>query len=160
MYSAPMIAALTVRKFLLRHLALPRPESWRKRVVPVKANARTGRFNSVEYLSYPWYVQPTISARYGPRSWAARLLRRKIPGDDGNIYNPEGWTFAEIGPNRQKNQGTDFMKDQELRLRSQDRDTCPFTFTTPSARLKADARSESCGPSREDCACHGRPTTC
>ena len=99
----------------------------RKQYLPAGADRKTGRFNSLEYLSYPWYVKPSLARRWGPRSWMTRLLGRKLPGDDGNKYAPEGYIFAEIGPKALKGKGIEEMGETRTRLASQRRGGCPFT---------------------------------
>lgn len=98
----------------------------RKRYIPVAPNGKTGRYNSVEYLSYPWYVKPSFSRRWGPKSWITRALRRKLPGDDGNRYSPEGYCFEEIGPTALKGKGVAEMEATRAELARQDRGGCPF----------------------------------
>lgn len=117
---------LYARKLLLRYGALPRPEFMRKQYIPSSPDRNTGRYNSVEYLSYPWYIKPSWKRRWGPRSWLTRLVGRKLPGDDGNKYAPEGWTFAELGPQALKGKGTREMAEDQIRLVRQDRGGCPF----------------------------------
>lgn len=99
----------------------------RKQYIPSKANRKTGRFNSVEYLSYPWYVKPSLNRRWGPRAWITRLLGRKLPGDDGNKYAPEGYKFTDIGPQALKGKGIEDMDVTRTRLTNQRRGGCPFT---------------------------------
>ena len=125
-YVTLMDIVLTSRKVLLRHLALPRPEFQRKQIIPRSQNPATGRFNNIEYLSYPWYVLPNIAGRWGPKMWLPRLLGRKLPGDDGNIYKPEAWNFMELGPPYALNRGSEFMGQNESKLRAADRGRCPF----------------------------------
>ncbi len=98
----------------------------RKNYIPTAPDSRTGRYNSAEYLSYPWYVKPTFRRRWGPRALVSRLLGRRLPGDDGNKYAPEGYTFEEIGPVLVKGKGIREMEDIESRLKSARRGGCPF----------------------------------
>lgn len=98
----------------------------RKKFIPSKPDNITGRFNSIEYLSYPWYVKPSLSRRWGAKSWITRLLGRKLPGDDGNRYAPEGYTFAEIGPKAQSGKGLKEMEDTHAILTRGNRGACPF----------------------------------
>ncbi len=99
----------------------------RKQYIPSKANSKTGRYNSVEYLSYPWYVKPSLNRRWGLRAWITRLLGRKLPGDDGNKYAPEGYKFTDIGPQALKGKGIEDMDVTRTRLTNQRRGGCPFT---------------------------------
>ena len=101
----------------------------RRQFIASHSNDDNGRFNSLEYLSYPWYVQPSISRRWGPKAWVTRLLGRKLPGDDGNRYSPEGYTFLELGPQAFKGKGLKEMENTKIRLAQQDRGGCPFSFT-------------------------------
>lgn len=117
---------LGVRKLLLCYCALPRPNFMRKQYIASGPDSKTGRYNSVEYLSYPWYIRPSFRRRWGPRVWLTRLVGRKLPGDDGNKYAPEGWTFSELGPQVLRSKGIKEMDSDHDRLASQDRGGCPF----------------------------------
>lgn len=127
-YHTIINGVLGVRKLLLRYLALPRPEMMRKHYIPSGPDQSTGRYNAVEYLSYPWYVEPNFSTRWGPRSWITRLVGRKLPGDDGNKYLPEGWTHTEIGPKALRGKGIEYMEEDRKRLNSRKRGGCPFAL--------------------------------
>lgn len=115
-----------IRKLILRHLALPRPEILRKTYIPSAPDIRTGRYNSVEYLSYPWYVKPTFKRRWGPRALVTRFLGRRLPGDDGNKYAPEGYLFEEVGPAALRGKGLKEMESTEATLKDARRGDCPF----------------------------------
>jgi hypothetical protein len=117
-----------IRKLILRYLALPRPEILRKSYIPSAPDLTTGRYNSVEYLSYPWYVKPTFKRRWGPRALVARLLGRRLPGDDGNKYEPEGYLFEEIGPTALRCKGLREMELTEAKLKDARRSGCPFNL--------------------------------
>ncbi|MCJ1276280.1 hypothetical protein MMC21_004085 [Puttea exsequens] len=133
MYPAPPSAyvllvngLLDARKLGLRYLALPRPELRRKQYIPYSLDPKTGRYNSIEYLSFPWYVKPTWSSRWGAKAWRTRLVGRKLPGDDGNKYAPEGWSFTELGLYALKNKRIKEMHNDQIRINRQDRGNCPF----------------------------------
>ncbi len=117
---------LLVRKLFVRHLFWPRPNFLRKKYIPTGPDLDTGRYNALEYLSFPWYVEPTFARRWGPRSWLTRLVGRKLPGDDGNTYAPEGWTHLDLGPDRLKGKGCKYMAQEEERLVALGRGGCPF----------------------------------
>ena len=129
LYYITVNGALAARRLLLRHFALPRPDFMRKQYIPLAADPSTKRFNSVEYLSFPWYVKPTMSRRWGPRAWISRLAGRKLPGDDGNFYLPEGWIFPELGPSALKNKGIKEMDQERARMLKHDRGGCPFKLS-------------------------------
>ena len=126
LYHKLIFWALHFRKVLIRCFFLPRPEFMRKNFIPSGPDSSTGRFNSIEYLSYPWYVKPSLSRRWGPKSWMTRLLGRKLPGDDGNRYAPEGYMFAEIGPEAQSGKGIKEMDETCATLTRTKRGGCPF----------------------------------
>ena len=125
-YSVFINGLLQLRKFVLRYLALPRPEILRRSFIPSAPDIHTGRYNSKEYLSFPWYVKPTWKARWGPKALRTRLLGRKVPGDDGNRYAPEGYTFSEIGPRALKGKGLKKMNTTTEHLLQRRRGECPF----------------------------------
>ena len=125
-YHVSLNSVFYMRKCFLRYLALPRPEFLRKKYIPSKPNPKTGRYNAVEYLSHPWYVEPSFIRRWGCRALVTRLLRRKLPGDDGNKYAPEGYAFADIGPKSFQGKGRAEMEETLIRLTEQKRGGCPF----------------------------------
>ena len=127
MYHMIINGALGVRKILILYCALPRPAFMRKQYIPSGPNAKTGYYDSVEYLSYPWYIRPSVKGHWGPKAWLTRLLGRKLPGDDGNKYSPKGWTFTELGPQSLRYTGIGQMND--ARLIRQKRGGCPFAVT-------------------------------
>jgi hypothetical protein len=100
----------------------------RKQYIPSSPDMKTGRYNSVEYLSYPWYVKPTWKRRWGPRALITRILGRRLPGDDGNKYAPEGYLFEEIGPDILKGKGLPEMSVTEATLINARRGGCPFAL--------------------------------
>jgi len=125
-YSVLINGTLGVRKICLRYLALPRPEWMRRDYIAKEADPVSGRYNSKQYLSHPWYVKPTFKRRWGLRAWTTRLLGRKLPGDDGNKYCPEGYRITEVGPATQKGKGLEAMQEIERQLSQKRRGGCPF----------------------------------
>ena len=100
----------------------------RKQYIPSGPDTQTGRYNSIEYLSHPWYVKPSFKWRWGPGAWVSRLLGRKLPGDDEDHYAPEGWIFPEVGPQFLKGKGIKEMNESRARIISQRRKGCPFVL--------------------------------
>ena len=92
------------RKLILRHSMLPRPEFLRRKYISA-SHETNGRYSSCVYLSHPWYVKPTLMRRWGPAAWFTRLIGRKLPGDDGSKYRPEGYLIPDIGPARMSRSG-------------------------------------------------------
>ena len=54
------------------------------------------------------------------------LLGRKVPGDDGNKYRPEGYVIREVGPAKLKEKGQEYMRDDVDKLFARGPGMCPF----------------------------------
>ncbi|KAL8992059.1 MAG: hypothetical protein Q9169_007404 [Polycauliona sp. 2 TL-2023] len=102
-------AILFIRKLVIRHFTLPRPNSWRKLWIEAGKDDRNGRLFLYDYLAHPW------------------LFGYSVPGDDGNRYHPQGYTFAEIGPQALSGKGTIQMDETRARLVRAERGGCPFS---------------------------------
>lgn len=125
-YTSAIENFLLLRRLFLRHLALPRLELQRKQYIS-SAPEENGRYSSREYLSHPWYVKPTFKRRWGGRAWMTWLLGRKLPGDDGNKYNPEGYLISEVGPAKLAGSGVNEMNIDLNRIRQSSPGGCPFS---------------------------------
>ena len=117
---------MMIRRWCIRHLFFPRFEFQRKKYVADDADPVTGRYSSQEYLSHPWYVKPTFKRRWGTKAWLTRLLGRKLPGDDGNRYAPEGYKLEEVGPTATRGKGGKEMSQDQEQLFASNRGRCPF----------------------------------
>lgn len=126
-YHQTITLLLRSRQLILRYLTFPRPEILRKRYLATY-NENTGKYNAQEYLSHPWYVKPSFRRRWGPRALCTRFLGRKVPGDEGNKYKPEGFVVSEVGPDFQRGKGTTNMREDQNRIRDLHQDGCPFSF--------------------------------
>ena len=89
---------LDIRKFLLRYLALPRPNILRNHWIEAAPDSRNRQYVLFDYLAHPWYVKPTLMRRLGPGAWISRILGYSVPGDNGDKYYPQGYTLADVGP--------------------------------------------------------------
>ncbi|KAL6713474.1 hypothetical protein ACLMJK_008939 [Lecanora helva] len=118
---------LDLRKLLLRHLALPRPEILRNHWIEAGNDSPDKHYALFDYLAHPWYVKPTLLRRWGPGAWISRLLGYKVPGDEGNKYYPQGYTFTSIGPQALSGKGINEMDKTRTRLVHEDRGRCPFS---------------------------------
>jgi len=88
---------LVLRRFILRHLVLPRPSFLG--LQRTSANKSENRTYMVDYFAAPYYVKPTIFNRWGPAAWISWLSGLPLPGDDGGKYGPQGYKIVELGPN-------------------------------------------------------------
>lgn len=116
-----------IRKLVIRYLALPRPGTLRNHWIEAGTDSRHGRYFLSDYLAHPWYVKPTLTRRWGPGAWITRLLGYKVPGDDGDKYYPQGYTFADIGPKSLSGKGTKETDEIRARLVCGNRGGCPFS---------------------------------
>ncbi|KAH8645348.1 hypothetical protein BX600DRAFT_391519 [Xylariales sp. PMI_506] len=112
------------KKLFIQHLSPPRPKFARARLFTDDPDPSTGRYYRTQYLGYPWYVEPTVMARWGPRALWLRLIGGTVPGGK---YNPEGYIISNIGPEAFKNKGEEEMKvSKEHIKRFRERSTCPM----------------------------------
>jgi len=87
----------------------------------------SGRYSLKTYTAYPYYVKPGFLNRWGPEAWFVWAAGGKVPGSDIR-FEPEGYTFAEVGPRGMRNKGVKEMEGMEERLRSERLAGCPFAF--------------------------------
>ena len=114
---------LTLRKYYLRYLALPRPKFMSSYLVGKKADAE-GRRHFIRYDTLPYYVKPTVFNRWGPGAIASRLMGVPLPGDDG--YYPEGFKTSDVGPAALRGKGRVEAEKTKDRLVKERTGGCPF----------------------------------
>ncbi|KAI1432556.1 hypothetical protein GGR50DRAFT_688863 [Xylaria sp. CBS 124048] len=115
---------LSLRRFFLRHLSLPRirPFGHYAGVDPA-----TGRMRfRVAYGHYPFYIRPTLWNRWGPKAWAVWLYGGKLPGDDPEEFMPEGYLFTDLGPRNRMGTGAEEMEVDVKKMQASGRASCPF----------------------------------
>jgi hypothetical protein len=131
MYPKLINGFLTLRKYVLRYLALPRPAFLRVRQVRDKPDAegrRTLRF----YDNFPYYVKPTLINRWGLGAWMSWLTGRPLPGDEQFV--PEGFLTEKVGPKIFEDNGKrrgDWEREAnetKERLRRERTGGCPFNM--------------------------------
>ncbi|KAI0903096.1 hypothetical protein F4823DRAFT_629682 [Ustulina deusta] len=121
---ATVYSLLLLRRFYLRHLALPRFSELRRHGDP---DPKTGRIHMrITYGNYPFYVKPTLWNRWGPKAWAIWLYGGKIPGDNAEEYMPQGFLWTDMGPRNRIGLGTKEMEADAQRMRATGRGGCPF----------------------------------
>jgi hypothetical protein len=121
---------IAVRKFIIRHLCLPRPYFLRRRHLLDHPDPQTGRYNVARWRVHPWYARPSSSSfkslwvigdwlrwvRGGPLS----------PPPSENKFLPEGYKIREVEPPQFAGKGGKEMDEIEETLRGRSLDVCPF----------------------------------
>lgn len=132
MYSRLVNGFLTLRKYVLRYLALPRPAFLRVRQIRDVSDAQ-GRRTLRFYDNFPYYVKPTLINRWGPGAWTSWLTGRPLPGDER--FMPEGFLTEKVGPKIFEDDGkrrSDWEREANEtreRLRRERTGGCPFNMT-------------------------------
>ncbi|KAL3464530.1 hypothetical protein BJX64DRAFT_92313 [Aspergillus heterothallicus] len=117
----------TIRKMFLRHFALPRPSYRAVQLVHSEPNPKTRLYNFGRKGLQPWYMRPTLWARWGPAATLVRVFGGKTPGSSGDRYFPGGYDLMTIGPEPQRGKGLDDMQSDMELIRARGVATCPFS---------------------------------
>ncbi|KAJ0167098.1 hypothetical protein CTA2_4449 [Colletotrichum tanaceti] len=115
-------AALVVRRFIVRHLMLPR---FNPVVFFSEPDPATGRILHHDYLVHPYYNPATFWNRWGPIGLATRLLGGTVPGPKKMM--PQGFLFEDIGPKDKMGKGSAELADGVELLKGLRRGACPFS---------------------------------
>ncbi|KAF7166281.1 hypothetical protein CNMCM5623_000038 [Aspergillus felis] len=118
-------AAVVIRRFCLRYLALPRPYFMRRDVFTEKPN-EFGRHHLQVWDGMPYYVQPTLWNRWGPSAWVQRLMGLPLPGDEGDKYYPRGYYTPDVGPKYFEGKGRKTLEEIKEKLGEQRTGKSPF----------------------------------
>lgn len=119
----------STRRFVLRYLWLPRPSFLRVRNVVKTPDEKTGRLHATSYQAHPFYMKPGILNRWGLEAWMVRFMRGDVPGEKGDLYSPQGFTFEEVGPKSMVGKGVEDMRKTEMLLERTRTSGCPFAFS-------------------------------
>ncbi|KAI1459849.1 hypothetical protein F4805DRAFT_33536 [Annulohypoxylon moriforme] len=115
---------LTIRRFVVRYLTLPRFFEV-KRLGP--QDPKTGRMTQViPYGNFPFYIKPTLWNRWNPLAWAVWMYGGKVPGDNPEEYMPDGYLFSDIGPRKRMGEGIKEAEADAERIRASGWSGCPF----------------------------------
>jgi hypothetical protein len=98
-----------LRKFILRYLCPPRPQSMRPQWFS-KADPKTGKYHAEQYIGLPWYVEPSLRRRWNLNSWLLWLTGGHVPSKSTPEYRPEGYRIQELGPVQLEGKG---LKEME-----------------------------------------------
>ncbi|KAL0929655.1 uncharacterized protein CTRU02_215297 [Colletotrichum truncatum] len=115
-------AALIVRRFVMRHLMLPR---FTPLIFFSEPNPKTGRIQHHDYLVHPYYNPATVWTRWGLTGLATRLLGGIVPGSEKMM--PQGFLFEEIGPKQTVGKGIEELAQGVEVLKGRSRGACPFS---------------------------------
>lgn len=111
-----MNTLFAARKLFVGYLSLPRPSWLAVQRIDEEPDPVTGRYHLHVYFAYPWYVNPTFAARWGPTALVKRLLGGAIPSSDPR-YRPEGYMVSEVGPERLRGEGEEEMETMRAWMR-------------------------------------------
>jgi hypothetical protein len=119
---------IALRKFVVRHLCLPRPDSRRHQRIYERPDPVTGRYQATNWRVYPWYANvPRKNRIY---TW---LGRSRMPEQED--FMPEGYLIDEVGPINQAGNGTSEMRKTAEILIMKDPGRCPFNRLEPEGRV-------------------------
>ena len=114
------IACLEIRRFILRYLSPPRPESFRIRptrdIADPQSSSQSKKTTLTSYVAAPYYVVPTIWNRWGPGAWWWWCLGLPLPGDSGEYFKPEGYLIPDIGPRLGKTKREQALEEDAVKM--------------------------------------------
>jgi hypothetical protein len=117
---------LEIRKFILRYLSFPRPESKKVRMLSSSPDPGTGLYTANFWIAHPWYVKPTLSNRWSFKAVLAWMTGGPCLRKDGP-WLADGYDLRTIGPDAQKKRGADEMEEIFADLKKQGyAGGCPF----------------------------------
>lgn len=124
-YSVNVI--IHVRRWYLKHLALPRKE----RVIRVRKDKEPNGKYTVNYAdNEPWYVKRTLKNRLGIWGWVAWFGGWPIGGKE---FHDDGYEIERIGPTSFENTGVEWCKKEKEEIsrmaKSSNGGGCPLAFS-------------------------------
>lgn len=125
LYSVLFSSLLSIRRFFLRYLSLPRPDflAYSSFTKDVDENDRVF---ITKWEGAPYYVKPTIWNRWGPGAWLTWLLGRPVPGDEGTKYYPQGYFIPDVGPKYFEGKGRTSLEKTMEEFKTTRTGGCPF----------------------------------
>ncbi|BAE62249.1 unnamed protein product [Aspergillus oryzae RIB40] len=99
-----------LRKFILRYLSLPRPDSKAVHVLNDSPDPSTGLYTWNLWIEHPWYIKPTVKHRWGPKALLVRLFGNGAIPSQTDEYKESGYDLRTIGPAAQEKRGQDEME--------------------------------------------------
>ncbi|THC91129.1 hypothetical protein EYZ11_009419 [Aspergillus tanneri] len=116
---------LSMRRFAMRYLALPRPYLFRYNSVAEHPNEHDRLFLT-KWDAAPYYVKPTFWNHWGPTAWLTWVMGRPLPGDEGSKYYPQGYYIPDVGPKYFEGKGKKALEETMEELKSSRTGQCPF----------------------------------
>ncbi|KAI5295222.1 hypothetical protein KEM52_001999 [Ascosphaera acerosa] len=123
-----MIAGVSLRKWFLRTLFLPRP-SFLGLGAGLDDNPSADAYHDLStWEGAPYYIKTTTWRRWSPAAWVTWAMGNPLPGDNRLEYAPEGYLIREVGPRAFQGKGEEYMARTKRRLASERRGGCPFAI--------------------------------
>ncbi|KAL4941957.1 hypothetical protein BDV06DRAFT_170965 [Aspergillus oleicola] len=141
-YKTIFWALVSLRKFYLRYLSLPRPNFQRIDIFTDEPN-EYGRYYVNIYEAIPYYVKPTLWNRWGPGAWVSWAMGMPLPGDEDDKYYPRGFDLEDLGPKYFEGKGRKSVAEIRELLKKERRGQAPFKPELPSVK---DVRVEGGSP--------------
>ncbi|KAK3342022.1 hypothetical protein B0T25DRAFT_574333 [Lasiosphaeria hispida] len=98
-YKAAFHGMITIRKFVIRHLCLPRPYFLRRRHLLDHPDSQNGRYNVARWRVHPWYAQPpsfSFKSLWDIRGWLRWMHGGPPPpGQTENKFLPAGENLGQ-----------------------------------------------------------------
>ena len=117
-----VFGSLSLRKFSLRYLCLPR---LKPHIRVTQMPDKYGRYHRTTWAAQPWYVRGTVRSRWRWQAWKEWLAGRALPGDA--CVAPQGYRPESVGPARLEGKGLREFEEEKTRLMSAGRGGCPFS---------------------------------
>ncbi|KAE8309857.1 hypothetical protein BDV41DRAFT_418081 [Aspergillus transmontanensis] len=124
-YAKLFSSLLSVRRFVIRYLSLPRPYFLRFTAFTEQPD-RNDRIFITQWDAAPYYVAPTFRNRWGPVAWLTWAMGRPLPGDEGDKYYPRGYYTPDVGPKYFEGKGRASLEEYVQNLNSSRTGRCPF----------------------------------
>lgn len=121
--SSLILPILKLRGLCVRYLCLPRLNAVAMTGAPAE---QPGYFWAKSWSIHPWYMKPTWWTRYGPSALMRRVTGQSNPGDEGDRFQPQGYSPELIGPTALRGKGLEFMNQEKKWLHGNGASKCPF----------------------------------
>lgn len=118
-------SALHLRRYIVRHLFLPRFRPVRMTATPSTTKSGHYCISNGSWSMHPWYVRPVTYSRFNPSRWIRWSLGRASYSGSGSKYMPDGFDPFTIGPAGLVGKGHSYMAEEKAWLHSKSAGICP-----------------------------------